>query len=341
MAEGKEVLLAAAASMAMRIVRIVPAGMTHPFGDERTVSQAFPAAIPSEESDPFLMCDSFSLVSAGVEPDQDTFPVAWHPHRGMDILSYLKSGVGRHGDSMGNRETYATPGMQWISCGSGIEHAEGGGTPKGETLAGFQIWINVPSALKMADPRYGTELPEAIPQVPVAPGAFARLLAGPGGAAWGVGKVGPFATVQPVQVIDFELSPGASLEHAIPSSMNTCMIYVYEGRGTLGGQPIAAKSVALLGAGSDRARVFRLTADEPPASPEPGSGSSSSSKNLCAILFAGRKLEQPIAWHGPIVMTTRAELAETFRDLRSGAFPPKRVAWDYKRIATRPVDKEL
>ena len=72
--------------------------------------------------------------------DPDRFPVNWHPHRGMDILSYLKTGVGRHGDSMGNRENFETPGMQWISCGSGIEHAEGGGTPKGELRMLVLAW---------------------------------------------------------------------------------------------------------------------------------------------------------------------------------------------------------
>ena len=125
------------------------------------------------------MCDFFSMPSPGVSADPDHFPVDWHPHRGMDILSYIKTGLGRHGDSMGNRETFATPGMQWISCGSGIEHAEGGGTPAGQTNTGFQIWINVPAARKMDDPQYGTEDAAAIPQEEVgAGGAQARLMSG-------------------------------------------------------------------------------------------------------------------------------------------------------------------
>lgn len=78
--------------------------------------------------------------------------VDWHPHRGMDILSYIKTGLGRHGDSMGNRETFATPGMQWISCGSGIEHAEGGGTAAGKVTKGFQLWINVCHVLPLLPP---------------------------------------------------------------------------------------------------------------------------------------------------------------------------------------------
>ena len=98
------------ASGLMRCIRVLAAGITNPFGDHRTVTQAFPAAISSEDSDPFLMCDNYAFVSDGIETDPDRFPVAWHPHRGMDIVSYLKTGQGRHGDSMGNRESFATPG---------------------------------------------------------------------------------------------------------------------------------------------------------------------------------------------------------------------------------------
>ena len=319
----------------MEVIRIVPAGETRPFGDERTVKQAFPAAIPSVDSDPFLMCDSYAFKSEGVQADPDGFDIDWHPHRGMDILSYLKTGVGRHGDSMGNRETFATPGMQWISCGSGIEHAEGGGTPKGDVRKGFQIWINVPSERKMDDPRYGTEPPEAIPQVEVSTGVHARLLAGEH-----LGRSGRFRTVQPVQMIDFELEPGTSVTHAVPEGLDTAMLYVYEGAGTVAGRAVGAMSVALLdasGSGSGETRTFELSADAATAGSSVFSGSGGG--KLCAMLFAGKKLKQPVAWHGPIVMTTQQELQQTFAELRSGAFPPKRVAWDYKRIAARSTSE--
>ena len=89
----------------MPIKTVAVQGITHPFGDERTVKQAFPAAMPSEQSDPFLMCDYFaSEESKGKGRHEDDFPIDWHPHRGMDIASYLRTGVGRHADSLGNRE---------------------------------------------------------------------------------------------------------------------------------------------------------------------------------------------------------------------------------------------
>ena len=123
----------------MKILQVAEQGLTHPFGDERTVQQAFPAGIDTKAADPFLMCDYFNAKETkGLlsDVDDDDFPVDWHPHRGFDICSYLRSGTGRHGDSLGNRETYETPGMQWMSTGSGVVHAEGGGNEKGQMVQG-------------------------------------------------------------------------------------------------------------------------------------------------------------------------------------------------------------
>lgn len=114
-----------------------------------SVKQAFPAGIDTKDADPFLMCDYFNAKEDKGLVDVDEFPVGWHPHRGFDICSYLRSGTGRHGDSLGNRETYSTPGMQWMRTGSGVEHAEGGGNEKGQVVQGFQIWVNVPAERKM------------------------------------------------------------------------------------------------------------------------------------------------------------------------------------------------
>ncbi len=101
----------------MKVVAVRKSQVTHPTGDPNfSVMQAFPAGFTAQESDPFLMCDAFGpTVSTGIVEDPDKFPVQWHPHRGMDILTYLVEGVGRHADSLGNRGEYASPGMQWIS----------------------------------------------------------------------------------------------------------------------------------------------------------------------------------------------------------------------------------
>lgn len=304
----------------MHLARVVQAGIAHPFGDERTVQQAFPSAVSAEEADPFLMCDYFNMKSNGPSEDPDHFPVDWHPHRGMDILSYFRTGIGRHGDSLGNRETFATPGMQWMSVGSGVEHAEGGATPEGETQQGFQIWLNVPAKHKMDDPSYGTEPPEAIPQEEVSPGAKARLLAGPMG-----DRVGAFKTRAKVQVVDFDMAPGSNLTHRVPTGMDTTLLYVYEGAATVNGEKVVGpQGVAVFDSTSDDARNFTLAvaADAQPVS---------------AILFSGRRINEPIAWYGPIVMNTQAEIQKTFQELRAGAFPPVRVPWDYHYIKNKPT----
>ena len=110
----------------MEVAKATRCRKVYPTGDKNfAVMQSFPSAISAEEADPFLMCDRFGpKLSKGLASHEDEFPIGWHPHRGQDVVTYLKQGVGRHGDSLGNRETFETPGMQWISVGSGVEHAE-------------------------------------------------------------------------------------------------------------------------------------------------------------------------------------------------------------------------
>merc|ERR1719282_625583 len=115
-----------------------------------------------------------------------------------------------------------------MSCGSGVEHAEGGATPAGEVRDGFQIWINVPASRKMDNPRYGTVSPSMLTPIELNPGASVRLLAGELGAARG-----PFQTVQDIQMLDFELRPNASIEHTVPVGFNSCFVYAYRGVGTV------------------------------------------------------------------------------------------------------------
>lgn len=307
-------------SGAMDVKRVATAGTSHPFGDERSVRQAFPSAIPAEEADPFLMCDNYAFPTPpGATFGEDEFPVEWHPHRGMDILSYLKTGVGRHGDSLGNRETFETPGLQWISCGSGVEHAEGGGGAAGGVRKGFQIWINTPAARKMDDPRYGTHPPDDIPLLAPVGGGACRLLAGDLALANGSTVAGPFRTAATVQMIDWELRAGDA-NHELPPDCDTSLLYVYSGGGTVNGRRVAEQDVVQFDASDPGKRSVDFATDA----------------HLHAVLFSGKRLDEPIAWRGPIVMNTQAQLAQTFRELRAGTFPPVRVPWDYKRAAARP-----
>jgi len=309
----------------MNILRISEQGLTHPFGDERTVKQAFPAGIDTKASDPFLMCDYFNSEESNGKADVDEFPVDWHPHRGFDICSYLQSGTGRHGDSLGNRETYETPGMQWMSTGSGVEHAEGGANEKGTIVQGFQIWINVPADKKMNDPAYGTVPTSQLPLVDVNEGVNARVLAGK---AWGV--VGPMKAQSEIQMIDFEFWEGSTTGcFDIMDNFDTAILYVYEGslsKVNESERSINEGEIILFDATSEEQRSLELLA---------ANGSAK------ALLFAGKKLKEPIAWHGPIVMNTQTQIQATIRELRSGVFPPVRVEWDYKRISAFPNADKL
>lgn len=317
----------------MAIKKIAKHGTSHPFGDHRSVQQAFPTGIPSKESDPFLMCDYFNMAEIKASHEDD-FPIGWHPHRGMDIASYIKKGLGRHGDSLGNRETFSGPGMQWMSVGSGVEHAEGGANENGEVMQGFQIWINVPSTHKMDDPDYGTVSNEDMPVVrdiggnndnSGAKSSRARILAGE---AFGKTVVGPFRTKQPVQMIDFELQENDVVEFEIGNDMDTALLYVYDG--ALSGANDSGRSKGGLKDGA----IVLLDADD--ATHRRISMSTPPGQTAGVMLFAGKKLKEPIAWRGPIVMNTQEQIYETMMELRTGNFPPKRVDWDYKKWGSRP-----
>mmetsp|Transcript_20579 Transcript_20579/g.29520 ORF Transcript_20579/g.29520 Transcript_20579/m.29520 type:complete len:310 (+) Transcript_20579:85-1014(+) len=303
------------------ILAVRKAEVAHPTGDPKfSVMQPFPSAFSAKEADPFLMCDYFGpTTSTGKETDPDNFPIGWHPHRGMDILTYITQGVGRHADSLGNREEFASPGMQWISVGSGIEHAEGGGTPAGEDMAGFQIWVNVPSEKKMDDPRYGTEPPESIPAITCSDGATCRLLAGSMN-----GRRGPFMTVQDVQMVDYNLSAGSTVTHSVPPELDNCLVYIYRGDARAADQSLPTHSCVRLNASPTvPSRDFTVTAGP---------------KGVSFLIFAGKMLNQPIAWHGPFVMTTDSEIRRTIMEYHEGKFLKRRAQWDYKRIASKPSE---
>eukprot|EP00605_Chrysophyceae_sp_TOSAG23-4_P000476 GSChrysophyteH1.ASY1.ANO1.535.1 assembled CDS len=313
-------------SRLLPVLGVRSAEITYPTGSKSfAVLQGFPAAFSAEEADPFLMCDEFGpTVSPGVVTDHDEFPIGWHPHRGQDLLTYMIKGIGRHGDSMGNRETFSSPGMQWINAGSGIEHAEAGGTPAGEEMHGFQIWVNVPSHLKMEDPAYGTHSESEIPLYVAKDGQVkVRVLAG-SFETEDFSDTGPFQTQVAVQMLDVTVQPGAKFEYNLPSLYDNLLVYCY-GKGGQGGmingEPIQGGSIARLDASSD-ARSLSLSASQ---------------SEVTCLVFAGKKLNQKIAWHGPFVMTTDDEIRQTLMEYRSGIFLKKSAPWDYRRISSAPA----
>lgn len=315
--KGNSVEIASGSMMPIKYIR--DAQTAHPTGDPSfAVKQCFPAVVPEQESDPFLMCDEFGPMKSKGAYGDDTdegFDVPWHPHHGMDILSYIIEGRGRHADSLGNRETFDSPGFQWLSVGSGIEHAEGGGTPAGQHTHGFQLWLRMPKERMEDDPRYGTVGPEAIPLVTF-DGGQARVVAGPLEET-----IGPAKFSVNVQILDIQMEPGAEWMYSLPESMDNAMFYCFQGGATLNGKEefrfrqicrfdtSGASSVAVQ-AGPDGFR---------------------------AMVLAGKMTREKVIWHGPFVCSSQANLRECFNKYRTGAFPPKRVSWDYRDIRKKPA----
>jgi len=290
----------------------------HPTGDPNfSVMQCMPSAVPEAESDPFLMCDEFgptpSKGAYGNNTDEG-FDVAWHPHHGMDILSYIVEGRGRHADSMGNRETFDSPGFQWISVGSGIEHAEGGGTPKGERTHGFQIWLRMPHARMEDDPRYGTVKPADIPVVKLDRGVV-RVIAGPLG-----GVVGPAKFAVTVQMLDVELEAEAEWNYTCPDDMDNVIFYAFKGAATLNRTTLLrAQQVARFDTSGPRKAFLKA-----------GAG------GYRGLVFTGKMLKEKLFWHGPFVCSSRSNLQTCFEKYQRGQLPSKRVAWNYKDVRAKP-----
>ena len=248
-----------------------------------------------EALDPFLMMDDFR----GEDPDMYRAGFPWHPHRGIETITYMLEGECDHADSMGNKGTICAGDVQWMTAGSGIIHQEMPRGTEAGRMGGFQLWANLPSAQKMRDPRYqgigAAEIPVAESR-----GAVVRVIAGTV-----EGITGPVTdiTVEP-EYLDVSLSPDVSWTHpTVPG--HTVFAYLFEGDGRFGraGEPVGAGygTLVLFGDGD----TVEVTAGDHGAR---------------FVLLSGKPLREPIAWRGPIVMNTREELSQAWRELDDGTF---------------------
>lgn len=245
--------------------------------------------------DPFLLLDSFH--SADKRDYEKGFP--WHPHRGMETITYIIEGEVEHGDSMGNRGVIRAGDVQWMTAGSGIIHQE---MPRGNAqgrMGGFQLWSNLPARQKMMDPRYQEIKAEQIPQVTLPDGATVRVICGK------VGDVeGPVRDiVTNPEYLDVQIAPHGRFEHAVPEG-HTLFAYVYDGETNVG----KTGTVVLFSKDGDGVRI--TTGDHPAR----------------FLLVSGQPLGEPVAWAGPIVMNTREELTQAFAELDRGTFVKHKVS---------------
>ncbi len=262
--------------------------------------------------DPFLLLDDFH----SADPDHYLAGFPWHPHRGIETITYVLEGRVEHGDSMGNAGVIGPGDVQWMTAGSGIIHQE---MPKGRAdglLWGFQLWANLPASHKMMDPRYREVISADIPEVALPGGVAVKVVAGQVG-----GVAGPVRDiVTNPQYLDFTVPAGSHLSYEVPPG-HTVLAYVVEGRGyfDLGRDAYAyeaeganyfdldrdclvgPESLILFGDGDQLA----ITAAEQP---------------VRFLLFTGKPLGEPIAWYGPIVMNTQEELRVAFAEYQDGTF---------------------
>jgi len=243
--------------------------------------------------DPFLMLDDFG----SDDPDDYLAGFPWHPHRGIETVTYMLNGEVEHGDSIGNSGVIGSGDIQWMTAGSGIIHQEMPRRAKGR-MRGFQLWVNLPRRDKMMTPRYRDVKHADIPQVEPAPGVKVRVVSG---SVAGVRGPVQDIVVDP-EYLDVSLSPDVEFRHAIPRD-HRLFAYVVDGSGRFeaGGKGIGSGHAVLFGAGDE---VTVAAGDS----------------GVRLLLVSGRPLNEPVAWGGPIVMNTQAELDLAFEEYRQGTF---------------------
>ena len=269
----------------------------------------------TSEFDPFLLFDDFR----NDRPADYMAGFPWHPHRGIETITYVLNGTVNHGDSLGNRGTLGAGDVQWMTAGRGILHQE---MPQGDEqgrMHGFQLWANLPSSLKMTDPRYQDVLSKDIPEVTDDDGTKVRVIIGE---FWG--KRGPVEGIAAdPRYLDVCVPPGK--RKTIPVELGRhAFAYVFEGTGTFrdasGPQGVMTERtdgsdiVEKLDS-ADRSLVLFDTGDEVTVQ--------AGEHGIRFLLASGRPLEEPVAWYGPIVMNTEAELKRAYEELRSGTFIKK------------------
>ncbi len=262
--------------------------------------------------DPFLLLDDFHSDN----PNDYLKGFPWHPHRGIETITYVLNGRVEHGDSMGNKGVISSGDIQWMTAGSGIIHQE---MPKGRDdglMWGFQLWANLPKSHKMMNPRYRGILAEQVPEVDLNDGIKAKIICGNVN-----GVEGPVrdVVIDP-EYLDIVMPVGATLAHRVKRG-HTVFAYVIEGEGYFDPERnafahevvgenyfdfnrqcvCAAESLILYEDGDE----VVITAERSP---------------LRFLLVSGKPIGEPVAWYGPIVMNTQEELQEAFEEYRQGTF---------------------
>jgi quercetin 2,3-dioxygenase len=270
----------------------------------------------TDDFDPFLLLDDFR----NENPQDYLAGFPWHPHRGIETITYVLAGSVEHGDSLGNKGKMGPGDVQWMTAGRGILHQE---MPKGDTrgrMHGFQLWANLPSSLKMTAPRYQDISSKDIPEITDDDGTHVRVVCG---RFWG--KTGPVQGVAAdPRYLDISVAPGKRKRLPVETSQHA-FAYVFEGSGTFrdasGPQGVLTEPVGGAASSSspviandigNRSLVLFDRGDEVVVQ--------AGEEGIRFLLVSGKPIEEPVAWYGPIVMNTQQELQQAFSELRQGTF---------------------
>ncbi len=243
--------------------------------------------------DPFLLLDDFS----GDNPEDYLKGFPWHPHRGIETITYIISGKIEHQDSLGNKGNICSGEIQWMTAGNGILHQE---MPldTGKSMQGFQLWANLPKSHKMMDPRYRDVTTDQIPCEEISKGVTIKVVAGQIN-----GIKGPVQDVitKPIYM-DISMDRASEFEYTIPEE-NTVIVYIFNGKAKFGSDEKEVEKghmVELLSGDTIRIKT----------------GDSSARM----LFLSGKPIKESVAWYGPIVMNTQEELDAAFREYRNGTF---------------------
>jgi redox-sensitive bicupin YhaK (pirin superfamily) len=290
--------LAGAVERPVARVSSAPSGFE---GEGFPVRRAF-AGVPIEALDPFIHMDQMGAVDYGPGEPRGT---DWHPHRGFETVTYMLDGTFAHQDSHGGGGVITDGATQWMTAGGGILHIE---TPPEELVVsgglfhGLQLWVNLPSADKMVAPRYQSLEGERATLLASADGgALVRIIAGEVD-----GHRGPGATYTPITFLHATVSPGARLHLPWRPDFNA-LGYVLSGSGRAGseGRPVSEGDLVVFGSGD---HLLLSASDE----------QSTAAPNLEVVVLGGRPIRETIAWYGPFVMNTRAEVIQAVEDYQAG-----------------------
>lgn len=249
-------------------------------------------------ADPFLLLDDFS----SSDPADYLAGFPWHPHRGIETVTYMIRGEVEHGDSIGNKGVIRSGDVQWMTAGGGILHQEMPRRYNG-MMQGFQLWVNLPASEKMMNPRYRDVISDSIQSHSLSRGVEVKIIAGKLDGTGGPVK----DLVVEAEYMDVSLAPNRQFDHAIKKG-NTAFSYIFEGDGRFDetSQKKYGQQELVLYDDGDTVNV------------------KAGSNGLRFLMVSGRPLREPVAWGGPIVMNTDEELDLAFRELRVGTFIKKR-----------------